>query len=299
MFPTTAQLVHFLEVSKYLSISRAAEALHLSQSALSTSIRKLEQAVGTPLLVRHTSKGVTLTDTGRMIAQRASMIVEELSKLADPSRSESLVGRLRIGVYTPLASRYGVQVLESLRPYCDIERVEIVEGDLQDLTSALSSGRIDWALMYDYGLDDRFQRDHLVSFTPHVIARPGYFGNRDPGEGVSLGEVVRFPFILMDTAHSRNRYATYFNLMGEQPRISRSAVSYELVRAYVAAGYGFSIMHQRASQTLLQLADGIVEYDLNDPLPPISLCLVRYQSSPHANLATRLIEGLGAEPSAA
>ncbi len=292
MLPTTAQLQHFLEVSKFLSISRAAEALHLSQSALSSSIRNLEKTVGAPLLVRHTGKGVRLTERGVALAGHARQVVEELGRMTLATATDAFIGELRIGIYTPLAPRFALQVLSILEPLCDLKRVELVEGDLQELATALTAGRIDWALMYDASLDSRFHFDELDRFSPHVIAAKGFFGDRDPADGISLREVSAYPFILMDTSHSAERYSAYFGSIGQQPEVVRSAVSYELVRAYVAGGHGFSIMHHRLSTSQQRRDDGVEEFALTDDIKQSPLGLVRYSAAAHTTLAQYLVDGL-------
>ncbi|MFD1203424.1 LysR substrate-binding domain-containing protein [Leucobacter albus] len=206
--------------------------------------------------------------------------------------TEAFIGELRIGIYTPLAPRFALHILRILEPLCDLKRVELIEGDLQQLATALTAGRIDWALTYDANLDSRYQFDEIDSFAPHVIAADGFFGERDPAAGISLREVSEYPFVLMDTSHSAERYSAYFGSVGAHPKIVRSAISYELVRAYVAGGHGFSIMHHRLSTGPGQRNDGVVEIALTDEIKPSPLGLARYSAAAHTTLARYVVEGL-------
>jgi len=63
-------LQHFIAVAEELNFTRAADRIHIVQSALSTSIRSLEQELQTPLLVRSTRQ-VQLTPAGRAFLERA------------------------------------------------------------------------------------------------------------------------------------------------------------------------------------------------------------------------------------
>ena len=61
-------LMQFLEVTDRKSINKAAEELYISQSVLSRNIKKLEEYMGYPLLVR-SNQGIRLTKEGRLLYQ--------------------------------------------------------------------------------------------------------------------------------------------------------------------------------------------------------------------------------------
>ncbi len=67
---TIVQVLYVLEVADCLSVSRAAERLYVSQSALSQQILKLENELGRPLFIR-TTRGVQLTDFGAHFCREA------------------------------------------------------------------------------------------------------------------------------------------------------------------------------------------------------------------------------------
>ena len=65
--PSTADLLAFEAAARHQSVSRAAEELHLTQSAVSRQIRQLEEQIGTALFHRVRQR-VVLTDAGRVYA---------------------------------------------------------------------------------------------------------------------------------------------------------------------------------------------------------------------------------------
>lgn len=69
------QLEHFLAVVEARSFTRAAERVSRTQSAVSQSIKKLEEEVGMPLLARGV-QGVTLTEAGKLLAEYAHRIIQ-------------------------------------------------------------------------------------------------------------------------------------------------------------------------------------------------------------------------------
>src|SRR5438094_6001875 len=78
---TLRQLDTFLEVARELSVSRAAEKLHVTQPAVSMQLRQLEDAMGMPLL-EHGRK-MRLTDAGQDFQQYAIGAVAQLKQLED------------------------------------------------------------------------------------------------------------------------------------------------------------------------------------------------------------------------
>jgi len=66
MIPSPTDLKYFVEIANTLNVSRASERLGISQPSLSLAIRRMEQSLGTPLLIR-SKRGVTLTQAGKQL----------------------------------------------------------------------------------------------------------------------------------------------------------------------------------------------------------------------------------------
>lgn len=79
-------LEYLQEVAKTQSINKAADNLYISKSALSTAIKNLENEFGVPLLNRSV-QGVTLTEAGKMVTERASLIFNILNGMKDECKS--------------------------------------------------------------------------------------------------------------------------------------------------------------------------------------------------------------------
>ncbi len=126
------QLRYFVEVATLGSIKRAAERLHIAQSALSRRMSQLEHELGVPLFVRAPT-GVTLTAPGRRLLGRAAALADELLRLrhllqdcdvqpmqelhlgAIPSPSLMLLTRL-VAAFNRLAPDVVLQVIEGPSP---------------------------------------------------------------------------------------------------------------------------------------------------------------------------------------
>jgi DNA-binding transcriptional LysR family regulator len=97
------QLEHFVAVAEEGHFSRAAIRCHLSQSALSTSIRSLERELDFPLFVRTTRK-VELTDTGRVLLEEATQTLAAAASAREAGQAVQglLRGLLQVGgIETP------------------------------------------------------------------------------------------------------------------------------------------------------------------------------------------------------
>lgn len=87
----------FLAVADTGNVTRAADIVRRTQSAVSMQIRKLEELIGSALFERH-SRGVILTDEGRRLVDNARRIVTLLDDTAAAMRSPALDGSVRIGI---------------------------------------------------------------------------------------------------------------------------------------------------------------------------------------------------------
>ena len=143
---------YYLAVVREGNISAAAEALHVSQPALSRQIRDLEEELGVTLFERG-SRRIRLTEEGMILRRRA----EEMVRLMQITESEisqahqSVSGEVHIGAGESLAFHYLSQIAGAIhREYPEV-RFTVTSGDTEDLMEQLDSGLIDAALIFtDY-----------------------------------------------------------------------------------------------------------------------------------------------------
>lgn len=137
------QLKSFLEVVRHGQIYRAAEALHISQPALSRQMAALEAEVGAPLLERH-SRGVHLTRAGEALHEEAVEILARMQSVVDEIRSgELLIPSINIGVPPGLPSSW---LRERLSTTIDSYRISLIEAPTDEQLSLLKQKELDIAL---------------------------------------------------------------------------------------------------------------------------------------------------------
>lgn len=138
-------LFYFWRVAKLGHLTRAAEALHTSQSAVSSQIRQLEDRLGEPLFVR-SGRRLTLTDTGQMVFAYAEDIFglgeEMLGRLQGRS---SGVTRLRVGSVATLSRNYQENWIRPLLSDSSIV-LSLESGLLEDLVKRLLRHQLDVVL---------------------------------------------------------------------------------------------------------------------------------------------------------
>lgn len=141
------QLRAFVTIVEKGSLGRAADALHVTQPALSRTIHKLEEEIGAPLFERH-SKGMQLTAIGNAFLPHATLLQRE----AEHAREEIdairglAKGTIRVGAVASIASHVlPVAVGRVLASYPNL-RVQIIEGVWDRLADGLVTHEIDLAL---------------------------------------------------------------------------------------------------------------------------------------------------------
>lgn len=139
-------LRYFRAIAHEGSLTRAAENLHLSQSALSAQLRKLEDQLGHALFER-VGKRLLLTEAGRIALDYADTVFqagEELqSTLRDKPRADRQV--LRVGALTTLSRNFQLEFLRPLVGRTDVELV-VRSGTMRELLEQLETHALDVVL---------------------------------------------------------------------------------------------------------------------------------------------------------
>jgi len=139
-----ASLIQTLAVAEYLSFRRAANALGTSQSSVSLRIRALEEDLGV-LLFERSTRGVRLTEAGRLFVERVSVGVDHLDhavKAAGMAASGEC-GHLRIGIHALIPNSFLTDLIAQYRQDHPGIEVEITEGTARDTVMQLRANRLD------------------------------------------------------------------------------------------------------------------------------------------------------------
>ncbi len=256
--PSLRQLRHLVALADARHFGRAAEATHVSPSALSDSIKELERLLDATLVDR-AKRRVTLTPVGEATVERARRLVadaEALTRAASAAKAP-LTGTLRLGVIPTVAPFLLPPVLPGLRrAYPDL-RLFLTEDLTGNLVRPLHEGRLDLlllALPYDAGavetavlFDDAFL---LALPRGHELAR----FDRVPAACIPSDELL-----LLRDGHCLTDHAlAACRLTGRRAAAEFEATSLHTLVQMVANGLGVTLLPAMAVRAGLLRGTGLV-----------------------------------------
>lgn len=178
-------LRYFWVIANEQNLTRAAERLHVSQSALSIQLRKLEESVGEALFER-SNKRLTLTEAGHIALDYAELIFRSGEELMSLLQNRSSKGRqlLRVGAVATLSRNFQIELL---RPFLERAGLQLVlhSSHLNDLLSRLEAHTLDLVLS-----NRPVQRDGENDWHSHLLDEQPVSLVGKPREG---REAFRFP----------------------------------------------------------------------------------------------------------
>ncbi len=145
-------LEYFLAVAREQNITAAAESLHISQPALSTQLKNMEDELGKQLLIRGVkgSRKVILTEEGMILRKRAEEILSLVKRTENEiiQSDETITGNVFIGTGETEIVRLFAMVAKKLqKKYPDI-RYHISSGNAEHVLEYLDKGLIDFGLLF-------------------------------------------------------------------------------------------------------------------------------------------------------
>lgn len=140
-----ALLRAFVAVQEAGGFTRAAERLHLTQSAVSHQIRRLEEQIGRPLLTRTTRK-LVLTEDGEDFLRHAEQILHAQDALTRRFQQSSISGVIRFGVPENFLGDRLPQLLRRFAREFPAVRLEVSVSVCLDLRAKVEAGELDLAV---------------------------------------------------------------------------------------------------------------------------------------------------------
>ena len=201
----------FKEVAEVGNITAAAQALYISQSAVSQSIKQLERDLQTRLFARN-SRGVTLTAEGQMLYEyvRSAMGLLETGEEKLSQTRELQMGQLTIGASDTVTSQFLLPYLDTFHKRHPAIHIQIVSGRSHKVLGLLRSGKVDIAFA-STPADDAGLRIYPC-FDTHAIFVAGAEYPCDFRHVYTLEEIAAFPLILLERKASSRLYLERFFL---------------------------------------------------------------------------------------
>ncbi|WHY69986.1 LysR family transcriptional regulator [Neobacillus sp. SuZ13] len=236
------QLQLFIEVAKHKSITKAAESMHLSQPALSKSIRALEEELGMTLVIR-TNKTSDLTDAGKIVleyAQKMAGILSEMKTTLNDITNLSR-GQIAIGLPPIIGSLFFPRVIAKFHHAFPNIELNITEYGGARVVKSVEEGEFELGvavLPIDEKQFDVYpiveEEMKLLVFKDHRLASR---------KVVDIKELKEEEFIFYHEEFALNQIMrNQFIEVGFEPKILFQSSQWDLMTEMVAANLGITIL---------------------------------------------------------
>ncbi|MBL9113591.1 MAG: LysR family transcriptional regulator [Verrucomicrobiaceae bacterium] len=237
-------LDQFVVLARTKNFTRAAEELHLSQSALSRAIQKLEDQLGQPLFERK-PREVVLTELGELLLQRAKHILQLMEDTFSELSEAGRRGRIRLGAIPTIAPYFLPNLLSSFaKKYPDIA-VIVQEDTTENLIKRCHHGEIDLAILALPLLAKNLEVEALFDEELLLVVPVGH--PLAASKTLPIDAVEGFPFVMLNEAHClTDNIATFCRRKAVQPVTVERTSQLATVQELVSLNHGVSIVPDMA-----------------------------------------------------
>ena len=260
----------FIAVYECGSFSEAAKRLFVTQSAVSQSVKQLENHLGVQLFVRGprsvrpSAEAMALYP---MIAPAMSSIGEAEERIERLRRLNE--GSLRVGAADTVARHFLLPYLRSWHEEHPGVLLEVINRTSGELLSLLAAGKLDVAFVSSPVTDGRFSVKECLTLHDVFVAGPAYEELR--GRTVSRRELCEYPLIMLEgLSNTRQSADEEFKRSGIVLKPAIDLCSHDLMVDFARINLGISCV----TREFTELDDGLFELSLSEPLPPRQLSLV-------------------------
>lgn len=245
MHYTLKHLRYVEAAERHGSITAAAEALSVSPSSIAAAIDGIEAQMAQPLFDRHPARGVVPTRHGvQFIAQLRALLAAQARfdrKVGEMDRGFD--GTVRIACFAPMAPIVLPPILSEVRSRHPNLVIQITEGSVSELLSAVSEDRADFALGYSDLGPSQGRFIPLFTAFPHIALPAGH--PLSTGRFVTLEQLVEEPMVVLDHEPSLRYLMGLFSARGLTPRVVYSARTTDTMRGLIAAGLAYGVFNIR------------------------------------------------------
>lgn len=255
-------------------MTKASEELHISQPAISQSIKKLEEQLGGTLFLR-SNKGMELTEEGKMFYEYVKGALELINNAENEFTSFKGLskGEIKIGCSTTLTKLVLIDALKNFHSDYPNINIKITNDLTSNLINDLKLGKLDFVVFNESNIKETNLELHKIKeLKQGFIYNPSFFKD----DITSFEDLNNYPLILQkEEANSRKllNYIALNNNVTLHPKME--VVSQELITEFtnIGLGIGFVIINL-AKRNFKELQ----ELKLNKKIPNINVYLATNKS---------------------
>lgn len=276
---TLTQLRHLIAAAEAGSMSQAARQLITSQSALSSSIAKLERSLNTGLLLRHHSRGLSLTAKGEEFIAEARAILARANSLSERIGIDDseLSGDFQLACYHTLTPFYMPPLVRRCGELYPNLRLRITEGEKHEVSESVLNGACELAITYDVEVPAEIDTTPLCSSDPYVlVARDHRLASENE---VALTDLDGEDLVLLDIPIPGRYFVEMIDSAGIRVSVSYRSSNMETVRSAVANGLGVAILNQIPLTPFTYTGQRVVAVPLRSGAPAVRVVLARHRQA--------------------
>lgn len=229
----------FQQLAQQLHFARTADKTHMSPSALSRTIQRLEQECGAPLLVRD-KRNVKLTDAGIKLAEFANQVLIRWHQLqSDIADYQQVIsGHLSLYCSVTASMSHLPDLLSQFRQHYPGIDVHLQTGDPALAVQKVRNQEVDVAITAyhkDFPSDLIF---HEIDSVPMLLIAPTEYGSVKMDDLLSADQ----PFVLPESTNSRHIVYQWLAEKGIEPKVYAYIGGNEAIASLVALGCGVAIV---------------------------------------------------------
>lgn len=252
-------LRYFRAVAHDGNLTRTAERLNLSQSALSIQIKQLEERLGHSLFERR-GRQLYLTEAGRIALDHADTIFSAGEELVETLKETGRTRRaIRIGALATLSRNFQMEFLRPILGRSDVDMI-LRSGSTSELLGALEALNLDIVLLNQAPMADSvtpFIAQHVYQQRVSLIGRPSY-----GKPGAKLADLLGEHPVILPTLESgvRSQFEALVARLGITPQIAAEVDDMAMMRLLAREGAGLAVLPPIVVKGELE-AGTLVEFD--------------------------------------
>jgi DNA-binding transcriptional LysR family regulator len=272
------QIRYFIATAEAGQVSQAAVNLSISQSAITTAIRDLEETVGTALFER-TPHGMDLTSAGRQFLSHAYDIQKKVEDATHLNLITSEIsGNITVAATYTVMGYFLPYHIERLKRQFPLLNIQLFELNRESIEEGLLTNRYDFSVLLTSNiLNPELQTEKLLS-SQRRLWLPAQHRLLSV-ESVGLREVSEEPYIMLTVDEASHTSLKYWSQTPYQPNITVRTSSIEAVRSLVANSQGVAILSDMVHRPWSLEGRRIETVNLRDNVPSMDVGLAWRRSA--------------------
>ncbi len=264
----------FYVVAKNKHMTKASEELHISQPAISQSIKKLEEQLGGTLFLR-SNKGMELTEEGKMFYEYVKSALELINNAENEFTSfkDLSKGEIKIGCSSTLTKLVLIDSLKAFHSDYPNINVNITNDLTSNLINDLKLGKLDFVIFNESNVKEtNLNLQKIKELKQGFVYNPSFYTDNIK----AFNDLNNYPLILQKEESNSRKLLNYIsseNNVKLNPKIE--VVSQDLITEFVNIGLGIGFV-------IVDLAkrkfDYLKELKLNKNIPNINVYLATNKS---------------------